>query len=592
MGARNQSKLWAIICGSIRDEIDFAITLDHLIEKRKEGLIEEIVLSTWKGEFENREDLLNALKSLEVIVVQSDPIDGITNKNYLSYQRQSTQLFAGMRVVPEDKFILKCRTDLSLLYVKKLLHDYETSDLSISNHNEYNYFMKYKILTVFQSISVPFGFGDVAFIGHKNDLYNLVGVTPLHIVTGNQLWEDHMWFATYFIHHFETIRIFFSRVHLINYYSLICKYIEKSIGIRSLPTFLRKFYSIYFQIIDSCFVTKTCRLLNTEQNLDPFDKNSPLVHKFANTNYVICNSELLSKFLLQGNNYLEINSNLHMFPNIEGNNKTKITLQDVKSFKEWITNEFDIDHHRVVRLTSHPVKKNKYEETGITNILKKYASDSEICEFFKEVRWVISSYDNVSISRSEIFRTYSSTILNRLKQNNASYGDIPVLLRVTVSRRELNSFALVELANELSNGNLSSDMRQKIELPFIREGFERRYLFSTPYSLNRLISNYLFSKYGKSNREEYAKLFIKSLNQYYCPLLPKIELLNQVQKICYCVEQNVLFDNPVLVSFNLSIIDENELAALISYLNTMNYPNLEDLIHQSTKYRNLLSPMQ
>lgn len=42
-------KVWAIVCGAIRQEFELYTTLAMLCDYRSKGLLEGIVISTWKG---------------------------------------------------------------------------------------------------------------------------------------------------------------------------------------------------------------------------------------------------------------------------------------------------------------------------------------------------------------------------------------------------------------------------------------------------------------------------------------------------------------------------------------------------------------
>ena len=48
--------LWAVVCGNIRDELDFKLTISKLIQLRAENKIQHILLSTWRGEIDKYEN--------------------------------------------------------------------------------------------------------------------------------------------------------------------------------------------------------------------------------------------------------------------------------------------------------------------------------------------------------------------------------------------------------------------------------------------------------------------------------------------------------------------------------------------------------
>lgn len=63
--------LWAVICGNIRDELDFKLTLTRMVELRLEGKIQHIVLSTWKGEIDKYAGLREQLAYLQVYLIEN-----------------------------------------------------------------------------------------------------------------------------------------------------------------------------------------------------------------------------------------------------------------------------------------------------------------------------------------------------------------------------------------------------------------------------------------------------------------------------------------------------------------------------------------
>ena len=101
-------KVWAIVCGAVRQEFELYSILSYLCEYRAKGLIEGIVLSTWVGEVDNVKNLREKLKFLDIHLVEIWPLsEEVSQYTNLNYTRQATQLLNGLRNIP----------DLSLIHI-------------------------------------------------------------------------------------------------------------------------------------------------------------------------------------------------------------------------------------------------------------------------------------------------------------------------------------------------------------------------------------------------------------------------------------------------------------------------------------------
>lgn len=124
--------VWAVMLGTIRDQVEFNLILTQLIDWRNKDKIEAIIFSTWRGEIDKFAGLREKLKSANIYIVESTPIDNMIQdmKSVSSnYMRQSRQLKSALDHVPDDVVVLKTRTDRALRTSRYLMNLYETSQL-------------------------------------------------------------------------------------------------------------------------------------------------------------------------------------------------------------------------------------------------------------------------------------------------------------------------------------------------------------------------------------------------------------------------------------------------------------------------------
>ena len=110
-------ELWAVVCGNLRDELDFKLTMSKLVELRNNQKIKHIVLSTWRGEINKFPRLREALNEANIFIIESWEMDKTLEKaptGSVNYWRQAQQMLAALEIITRNAFILKARKDRSL----------------------------------------------------------------------------------------------------------------------------------------------------------------------------------------------------------------------------------------------------------------------------------------------------------------------------------------------------------------------------------------------------------------------------------------------------------------------------------------------
>ena len=251
----DKKNVWAVVCGAVRQEFELLSVMTWLCVKRAEGYIDGIVLSTWIGEINNIPNLRNRLEYIGVHIVESPLVsDDIETYFNLNYTRQAIQLDAGLRIVPDDVFVLKCRTDMSMDMLNKMKEVlYDDVNLTLIRYGEIGSHLSYKIAVGTFGVSIPFVLCDLCYLGYKEDIKKMINFENTRLSINDGLAPDILFFYQIFAHKIGFIKEFFSIVdvwRLNRFFEMLETKKQEDIV---LPGILNKFYALYFLILYSCF---------------------------------------------------------------------------------------------------------------------------------------------------------------------------------------------------------------------------------------------------------------------------------------------------------------------------------------------------
>lgn len=264
--------VWAVVCGAVRNEFELYLVLSLLSEYRSKGWINGIVISTWKGEIENIPGLRGKLDQLGVSYVESDPLDeNISKVTLIGPLRQFYQFRQGLRSLPEDVFVLKCRTD----YCVDGLHLFEStlknsSDLTTEKYGLLNFGLSYKIgVHILPAYSFG-GFAELTFLGYKNDLLAMTKMQCFSYMYDQYLYVgDYYWYVNLFhgkIPFIDQFLAWMPKTIWIDWEKLLTDYCRSLTGMArnefELPNLLNKFYAIWFMVLKSCFYSVSPKVHN------------------------------------------------------------------------------------------------------------------------------------------------------------------------------------------------------------------------------------------------------------------------------------------------------------------------------------------
>lgn len=163
------------MCGAIRNEFELYTTLSALIECRTEGLLEGIVISTWVGEVRNISGLEEKLKTLNIYLIEIPTIsESISQFSDINFARQIIQLRKGLEFIPDDVFVLKCRTDYSQdkIAASKQIPEGKI-DMSLGSFGNMDFGLNYRIGVMRFSCNSFLTLVDSGSVGYKQDLLKM-----------------------------------------------------------------------------------------------------------------------------------------------------------------------------------------------------------------------------------------------------------------------------------------------------------------------------------------------------------------------------------------------------------------------------------
>ena len=238
---KNNLPIWIAMTGSITVPYELLLTIEWLSEKISLGIVDGIVLSTWKGQFDKYHGLKKSLECVGINIIELDyPKYSNEYIGFNSREIQDYQLLACLNCIPNESLILKCRTDLTL---KWLINNEEiifSSEYLHSNVNDPD--IRHRIICdAQQPVFPPFRLFDKVFMGHKSDLQKIIQLTNTELTHFNYSPDERL-FA---IHsNYPIIKDFMMRVNRDRLFKL-----NNYDNSEPLPGILRKAYALYFVIL-------------------------------------------------------------------------------------------------------------------------------------------------------------------------------------------------------------------------------------------------------------------------------------------------------------------------------------------------------
>ncbi|MEJ8572389.1 hypothetical protein [Microbaculum marinum] len=161
----------ALVCGLLRDELEFRITLAQMLEARSDGLLDGIVVSTWFGEIDTIPGLRAELRRLEVSVVETEPPKhNLTGSTWAQHKA----MLRGLQAIPDDAAVWKLRTDRTAHILRLFRPSLERGPQPTRRAGTVAPVFDRRVVAMAVVASVPFYAADFAFFGMKRDILKMI----------------------------------------------------------------------------------------------------------------------------------------------------------------------------------------------------------------------------------------------------------------------------------------------------------------------------------------------------------------------------------------------------------------------------------
>lgn len=254
--------VWAVICGTLRDQVDFRLMLDYLLRCRDQGIIQGVVLSTWEGEVATVPGLAQQLATNQVAVVTSKPIDqtiGETTTGSVNYWRQATQIQAALDMIPEDAMVLKTRTDRAMPTTRRLIQMLDEPEplpyvAAVQKQRGLTSLPREfdRQIAIFKARTGRLlQFADFSFLGYRQDVAKLLNFDFAALTFKRGLVANIQFFIYPFIRDYPVLRDYYRVINFQFLLGDLDTYTRN--GGTQFPQFFHRLYAAYFGLLATHF---------------------------------------------------------------------------------------------------------------------------------------------------------------------------------------------------------------------------------------------------------------------------------------------------------------------------------------------------
>jgi len=229
-----EKKVDILFTGLVRTPDMLKKSIYEMSELRKEGIVDNIIFSTWKGEIQKYPEVYEFFKKNRVKILENEEPEE-AGLAHIFHQMKALDM--GLKYINKNKFVLKIRSDMYIekKFLKRLFLE-KNNLLKIKKDLPKGNIFKYKIWVHFFELKTPFLIGDCGFFGYNEDLKKLVNYeksydTKYKIIT---------------VSHIEHIRRF---VHpFLEDYPIFKETVKKHVKIGYFRTILLRFFLKFFSM--------------------------------------------------------------------------------------------------------------------------------------------------------------------------------------------------------------------------------------------------------------------------------------------------------------------------------------------------------
>jgi hypothetical protein len=189
-----------VICGLVRDADRLMRKVDNYRDWRAQGIVNQIVYSTWIDELDRYAGLRKNLQEAGVTILEIEEPRLILKGGHQLHQM--TALHYGLAALDDnDQFVLKTRVDLADNH-EIMLHDFANGTPPSDDFGGFG--LRNRILVENAQMIYPFLCGDAQFFGRLSDLRKLINMSSEMEMTLNRLAVE----QTFFFQPFADSRLF------------------------------------------------------------------------------------------------------------------------------------------------------------------------------------------------------------------------------------------------------------------------------------------------------------------------------------------------------------------------------------------------
>ncbi len=498
--------IWAVMLGAFRQEFELYTTLAYLVELREKGKIDGILASTWCGEADRFCDLRKKLRSLQIELIETEPLLEDSPYGNLNYLRQATQMKAALAVLPQDAVILKCRTDFSNFDFNRIDMLRETIRLPESDgFGDFTTGLSRKLAVMRYGVTCPFTFHDVTYLGTYQDLRCLCTTDNSNLSIGMDVWPDVWLFAPFFVTHYPIIEDFYRYIDHYSFQRLMLN-LDPDEEL-DLPSALNKFYAVYFAILYQSFTIFHEEPFPENRELSLTDLFSGCEGSFLRRSWLVevRNDGIIERVvdgkLKDTKGYRKLYEEIQRVKTAGYAESLFFTPEDYEELKEWGKTLLGADPEEWLRPYRKIKADRKRNDQVMTNqfsddqagfmkavdlLFDEYRMDEEEKEAIRDISYNKESYYGSIIASLPLFQEKSESLYRKALFNAARYTKDTVIRRI---------------AELLMTGDLTEGEQAEALYPFQRYAYEDR-LYGFPMTEDRVRGLYTYCLYEEREEDD------------------------------------------------------------------------------------------
>lgn len=247
-----------VITGIIRDNVEFSLILSKVLLWRDDGLVGNIVLSTWDGRVDDFLDIREMLAERGVHLVETvEPKVGSMGNIFF----QKVALAQGLAHLDGNPMVLKLRTDAIARFVfhmpeleEGLRHGLQ---VPVDNSSGMPCIFENKIIAWVFGYDNFFNIADIFFCGRRRDLQKLCVMESGHDIQyfGDTICAEQRWFSDPFVQSFPAFRDLFLYFNMPAIARKVSRLVELSAAEDAcrVPDFLMNVAALYYAVMKTNF---------------------------------------------------------------------------------------------------------------------------------------------------------------------------------------------------------------------------------------------------------------------------------------------------------------------------------------------------